>query len=160
MSNTHTHTHTHTHTARSVPTSTHHQTSGTNRTIKQTLTGSNSLSCQEFLYYLNTRTHTHTNMYITHDYKLTELLQKPLVSFIKEQFAGRLVVIKPDFSMTREMSAKQRRRLEGEVTAAGVSLNLILLDCDASFPEDLAQTNIHPHFVYIEVARLKVSVCV
>ena len=70
------------------------------------------------------------------------------------------MVIKPDFSMTREMSAKQRRRLEGEVTAAGVSLNLILLDCDASFPEDLAQTNIHPHFVYIEVARLKVSVCV
>ena len=31
--------------------------------------------------------------------QLTELLQKALVSFMKEQFAGRLVTIKPEYSM-------------------------------------------------------------
>lgn len=60
-------------------------------------------------------THTHTyNMYIhisTHKHthtnpQLTELLQKVLINFMKEQFADRLVTIKPNFSVLN-MSGKE-----------------------------------------------------
>ena len=48
--------------------------------------------------------------------------------------------------------------LEEEVWAAGSGLQLVFLDSDASFPSDLHPANIHPMFVYIEVARQKASV--
>ena len=44
--------------------------------------------------------HTHTNP------QLTELLQKVLINFMKEQFADRLVTIKPNFSVLN-MSGKE-----------------------------------------------------
>ena len=75
---------------------------------------------------------------------------------MKERFAGRLVTLKPDFSVSYNMSTEQARRLRSEVYAAGTSMNLIFLDCDASCPEDLQPANIHAHIVYIQIARQKV----
>lgn len=46
--------------------------------------------------------------------------------------------------------------LEEEVLAAGSELQLVFLDSDASFPSDLQAANIHPMFIYIEIARQKV----
>ena len=91
-----------------------------------------------------------------HCFQLTDLLQKPLVSFIKERFAGRLVTLKPDFSVTYNMTVEQARRLRSEVYAAGASMNLVFLDCNASSPEDLAPAKIHPHVIYVHIARQKV----
>lgn len=48
--------------------------------------------------------------------------------------------------------------LKEEVWAAGSGLQLVFLDSDTSFPSDLQPANIHPMFVYIEVARQKASV--
>ena len=38
----------------------------------------------------------------------------------------------------------------------GPTLKLVLLECDASFPSDLAHTTLHPMIVYIQIARQKV----
>lgn len=75
---------------------------------------------------------------------------------MKERFAGRLVTLKPDFSMAYDMTKEQARRLHSEVYAAGASMNLVFLDCDASSPEDLAPAKIHPHIVYVHIVRQKV----
>ena len=75
---------------------------------------------------------------------------------MKERFAGRLVTLKPDFSVSYNMSKDQARRLHSEVFAAGTSMNLIFLDCDASCPEDLELADVHAHIVYIQIARQKV----
>ena len=75
---------------------------------------------------------------------------------MKERFAGRLMTIKPTFSVSEKMTREEARRLRSEVFAAGRSMNLIFLDCDASFPEDLEPANIHPHIVYIHIVRQKV----
>ena len=91
-----------------------------------------------------------------HYLQLTDLLQKPLVSFMKEHLAGRLVTLKPDFSVTYNMTAEHARRLHSEVYAAGASMNLVFLDCNASCPEDLAPAKIHPHIIYVHIARQKV----
>ena len=51
--------------------------------------------------------------------------------------------------------------LEAQVFQAGRSLNLVLLDYPASFPSDLdVFPRLHPLFVYIQVSRSTVSVCV
>lgn len=75
---------------------------------------------------------------------------------MKERFAGRLVTLKPDFSVTYDMTTEQARRLHSEVYAAGASMNLVFLDCNASCPEDLAPAKIHPHIIYVHIARQKV----
>lgn len=48
------------------------------------------------------------------------------------------------------------RSLRGEVYGAGHSFNLVFLDCDASFPEDVLWLKIHPLLVYVQVARRQV----
>ena len=75
---------------------------------------------------------------------------------MKERFAGRLVTLKPDFSVSDNMTVEQARRLRSEVFAAGTSMNLIFLDCNASSLEDLEPANIHPQIIYIQIARQKV----
>lgn len=75
---------------------------------------------------------------------------------MKERFSGRLVTLKPDFSVSYNMSTEHARRLRSEVFAAGTSMNLVLLDCDASSPEDLKPANIHAQIIYIQIARQKV----
>ena len=96
---------------------------------------------------------------------------------MKEQFAGRLVTIKPNFSTRamRDKEGEQRtcvhwssipphslthtppaRSLVSEVYRVGPTLKLVLLECDASFPSDLAYTTLHPMIVYIQIARQKV----
>ena len=75
---------------------------------------------------------------------------------MKERFAGRLVTLKPDFSVSYDMSTEHARRLRSEVYAAGASMNIVFLDCNASTPEDLAPANIHAHIIYVHIARLKV----
>ena len=89
-------------------------------------------------------------------FQLTDLLQKPLISYMKERFSGRLVTLKPDFSVSYDMSTEQAKRLHWEVFAAGASMNLIFLDCSASCPEDLELANIHPQIIYIQITRQKV----
>lgn len=86
--------------------------------------------------------------------QLTELLQKALVSFMKEQFAGRLVTIKPEYSMAT-VTQEEEREVESLVYQAGTSLNLVFLDSDASFPSDLCPS-LHPLIVYIQISRQKV----
>lgn len=54
------------------------------------------------------------------------------------------------------MSDKDKRVLESEVFAAASTLNLILLDTDASFPGDFEGTKLHPLIIYIKIARQKV----
>ena len=75
---------------------------------------------------------------------------------MKERFTGRLITLKPDFSVTHNMTTEQAKKLRSEVYAAGASMNLIFLDCNGSTPEDLAPANIHPHIVYVNIARQKV----
>lgn len=48
------------------------------------------------------------------------------------------------------------RSLVSEVYRVGPTLKLVLLECDASFPSDLAHTTLHPMIVYIQIARQKV----
>ena len=105
--------------------------------------------------YTHTHTHTHTQVH-THT-QLTKLLHKPLVSYMREKFISRLVTIKPDWSFNDELTDKQIKQLEGEVYAAACTMNIVFLDCDANFPEDFDNTNLHPHFVYVKVARQQVS---
>lgn len=40
-------------------------------------------------------------------FQLTELLQKALVSYMKEQFSGRLHIHKPQWSVASELTDKQ-----------------------------------------------------
>jgi len=75
---------------------------------------------------------------------------------MKEQFADRLVTIKPNFSVLN-MSGKEARSLVSEVCRVGSSLQLILLECDANFPADLTCINLHPMVVYIQIARQRVG---
>ena len=50
------------------------------------------------------------------------------------------------------------RNLEASVFQAGRSLNLVLLDCPASFPGDLdSASRLHPLFICVQVARHSVS---
>ena len=50
---------------------------------------------------------------------------------------------------------------EGDVYAAASTMNIVLLDSDASYPGSFESTNLHPQFVYVQIARQKVShVCV
>ena len=76
---------------------------------------------------------------------------------MREKFSRRLLTIKPDYSVNRDMVAKEIRQLEGDVYAAASTMNLVLLDSDASYPSDLENTTLHPHFIYVKVARQKVS---
>lgn len=87
--------------------------------------------------------------------QLSELLQKPLISFMREQFSGRLATVKPAFSV-QNLTRENASRLESNVYRAGVSLNLVLLESDASFPSQFEDTSLHPIFVYIQVSRKKV----
>ncbi len=97
--------------------------------------------------YAHTHTHTHT--------QLTRLLHKPLLSYIREKFSGRLLTIKPDQSV-RSMTAKEIRLLNGDVFAAASTMNLVLLDSDASYPGDFEGTKLHPQFIYVKISRQKV----
>ena len=54
------------------------------------------------------------------------------------------------------MTKDEIRQLRSEVFAAGRSMNLVFLDCDASSPEDLEPADIHPHIIYIHILRQKV----
>ncbi|XP_064387881.1 voltage-dependent L-type calcium channel subunit beta-3-like isoform X2 [Halichondria panicea] len=87
--------------------------------------------------------------------ELTRLLHKPLLSYIREKFSGRLLTIKPDQSV-RSMTAKEIRLLDGDVFAAASTMNLVLLDSDASYPGDFEGTKLHPQFIYVKISRQKV----
>ena len=75
---------------------------------------------------------------------------------MRERFAGRLITIKPAFSVSDKMTKPEIQQLRSEVFAAGRSMNLVFLDCDANSPEDLEPANIHPHIIYIHIVRQKV----
>ena len=44
-----------------------------------------------------------------------------------------------------------------EVYESAANDNLVLLDCDASFPSDIMHLDLHPIIAYIQISRLKVS---
>ena len=115
--------------------------------------GGNVIFILTVLGFTMLTTHTHTR---THT-QLTKLLHKPLVSYMREKFISRLVTIKPDWSFNDELTDKQIKQLEGEVYAAASTMNIVFLDCDANFPGDFEHTNLHPHFVYVNVAQQQVS---
>ena len=81
--------------------------------------------------------------------QLTELLQKALVSYMKEQFSGRLHTLKPQCSVAEGLTDKQAWALRGEVYSAGHTLNLVYLDCDASYHDDISW--LHPLLIYVQV---------
>lgn len=87
--------------------------------------------------------------------QLTELLQKGLINFVKERFAGRLIIVRPLMSIY-SMNGKQSRDLALDVREAGASLQLVFMNCDASFPTDLDPAVFHPLIIYIQVPRRKV----
>ncbi|CAI8014490.1 Voltage-dependent L-type calcium channel subunit beta-1 [Geodia barretti] len=84
------------------------------------------------------------------DAELTELLQKALVAFMKEQFPGRLHTHKPRWSVSEGLTDKQAWALRGEVYRAGHTLNLVYLDCDASYHDDISW--LHPLLIYVQVS--------
>jgi hypothetical protein len=88
------------------------------------------------------------------DSELTELLQKALVSYMKEQFSGRLHTLKPQCSVAEGLTDKQAWALRGEVYSAGHTLNLVYLDCDASYHDDISW--LHPLLIYVQVSRRRV----
>ena len=48
------------------------------------------------------------------------------------------------------------RDLALDVREAGASLQLVFVDCDASFPGDLDLATFHPLIIYIQIPRRKV----
>ena len=46
--------------------------------------------------------------------------------------------------------------MTSQVYEAGLNDHLVYLDCDASFPSEIATLDIHPIIVYIQVSRLQV----
>lgn len=47
-------------------------------------------------------------------------------------------------------------KLKTQVYEAGKNDRLVYVDCDASFPSEIANLDIHPIIVYIQVSRLQV----
>ena len=78
---------------------------------------------------------------------------------MREKFISRLLTIKPDWSFDDDVTDKQIKQLEGDVYRAASTMNIVFLDCDANFPGDFENTKLHPHFVYVKVARQQVSSC-